>query len=78
VGRTARNRMWIAHRHLPAVLGAAYLLDWLLITVVRDPRSGATVLAGYRAGWRGKIGPRRPIAWRTVWRLTRLGRPPVV
>ena len=35
------------------------------------------VLAGYRAGWEDRP-PRSPMRWRTVWRLTRLGRPPVL
>ena len=31
-----------------------------------------------REGWTTPCGPRRPMRWRTVWRLTRLGRPPVI
>ena len=33
---------------------------------------------GFREGWTAPCGPRRPMRWRTVWRLTRLGRPPVI
>ena len=33
---------------------------------------------GFREGWRSPAGPRRPIKWRTVWRMTRLGRPPII
>ena len=33
---------------------------------------------GFREGWSTPCGPRRPMKWRTVWRLTRLGRPPVI
>ncbi|HEY4573551.1 MAG TPA: glycosyltransferase family 2 protein, partial [Thermoanaerobaculia bacterium] len=29
-------------------------------------------------GWRADPGPRRPIALRTAWRMTRAGRPPVI
>ncbi|WP_020579410.1 glycosyltransferase family 2 protein [Actinopolymorpha alba] len=76
----ARNRVWLARRHLPAVLIPIYLGIWILITVVRRPP-----LAGLRAwfggfveGWRKGCGPRRPMRWRTVWRMTLLGRPPIV
>ena len=37
-----------------------------------------TWFGGFAGGWRTPCGPRRPMRWRTVWRLTRLGRPPVV
>ncbi|NEB70713.1 glycosyltransferase family 2 protein, partial [Streptomyces fulvissimus] len=33
---------------------------------------------GFKEGWTSSAGPRRPMRWRTVWRLTRLGRPPVI
>ena len=77
---TARNRVWLAKRHLPAPLMPVYLGVWVVLTVVR-----AKSLAGLRAwfggfaeGIRTSGGPRRPIRWRTVWRMSRLGRPPVV
>lgn len=76
--RTARNRVWLAHRSLPVPLAITYLVNWFLVTSLRSPRSWRTTLGGYRDGWRTRIGPRRPIRWRTVWRLTRLGRPPVL
>lgn len=78
---TARNRVWLARRNLPAPLALLYVLDWLVITAVRSWRRPAdlrAVLAGTRSGVREAAGPRRPMAWRTAWRLTRLGRPPVV
>lgn len=77
VGRTARNRLWLAHRALPVPLAALYLVNWFAITTVRSPQAWRTVLRAYRQGWRTRIGPRAPIRWRTVWRLTRLGRPPL-
>jgi GT2 family glycosyltransferase len=77
---TARNRVWLARRNLPLPLVPVYLTVWLLITLARRPSRPALKawLAGFAEGWRTPCGPRRPMRWRTVWRLTRLGRPPVV
>lgn len=75
---TARNRMWLVHRSLPGPLAVTYLLTWFMITVVRGPRSIRSIVAGYKEGWRTRIGPRQPVRWRTVWKLTKLGRPPIV
>lgn len=76
----ARNRVWVARRNLPIPLIAVYLSAWTAITLlrVRDPRALRVWFAGFAEGWRTDAGPRRPISWRTVWRLTRLGRPPVI
>ncbi|MFD5485043.1 glycosyltransferase family 2 protein [Streptomyces virginiae] len=76
----ARNRVWLARRNLPAPLVPVYLGVWLLLTLVRKP-SGPALKAwfgGFREGWATACGPRRPMRWRTVGRLTRLGRPPVI
>lgn len=76
----ARNRVWLARRNLPAPLVPVYLGVWLLLTLLRKP-SGPALRAwfgGFREGWAKPCGPRRPMRWRTVWRLTRLGRPPVI
>jgi GT2 family glycosyltransferase len=76
----ARNRVLLARRNLPWPLAALFLLDWLGLTVLRT-RSWTAVrewLAGFAAGWRMDPGPRRPLAARTIWRMTRLGRPPVI
>jgi GT2 family glycosyltransferase len=76
----ARNRVWLARRNLPWPLAAVYLATWVAITVMRE-RSPARLrpwFAGFREGWRADPGPRRPIRWSTAWRMTRLGRPPVV
>ena len=76
----ARNRVWVARRNLPVPLAAAYLAVWAGATLARA-RSGEAVsaaLRGFRDGVRLPAGPRRPIRWRTAWRLTRLGRPPVI
>ncbi len=78
---TARNRVWLAHRALPAPLAAAYVANWTLVTCVRNWRDPAAIrahFAGLRDGRRDRVGPRRPIGWRTVCTLTRLGRPPII
>lgn len=77
---TARNRVWLARRRLPLPLAPAYMLTWLSLTALRcRSLSGLReLLAGYVAGIRGPAGERRPMRWSTAWRMTRLGRPPVV
>ncbi|WTX62002.1 glycosyltransferase [Streptomyces halstedii] len=76
----ARNRVWLARRNLPAPLVPLYVGVWLLLTLVRRPSAPALKawFGGFREGWTKPCGPRRPMRWRTVWRLTRLGRPPVI
>jgi GT2 family glycosyltransferase len=76
-----RNRVLLARRNLPWPLAALYLLDWLLVTVIRERRSTGALrawLAGFAAGWRMDAGLRQPVSLRTIWRLTRLGRPPII
>ncbi|MFD8982804.1 glycosyltransferase family 2 protein [Streptomyces sp. NPDC059564] len=77
---TARNRVWLAKRHLPAVLVPVYLASWAAYTVLqRPPLVGLkSWWAGFFEGVRIACPPRRPMRWRTVWRMTRLGRPPVI
>jgi GT2 family glycosyltransferase len=75
-----RNRVLLARRNLPWPLAAAYLLDWLAVTIARERSAGAVRdwLTGFREGWRADPGPRQPMSARTAWRLTRAGRPPVI
>ncbi len=76
-----RNRVLLARRNLPWPLALAYLADWTALTVIREGRKpGAlkTWLRGFAEGWRADPGQRRPISMRTVWRMTRAGRPPVI
>lgn len=76
----ARNRVWLARRNLPAPLVPVYLGVWLLLTLARRPSLPGlrAWLGGFKEGWATACGPRRPMKWATVWRLTRLGRPPII
>ena len=76
----ARNRVWVARRNLPAPLLVVYLGVWTAVTVLRlrSPRLLAVWFSGFREGWGPGAGERRPMRWRTAWRLTRAGRPPVI
>jgi hypothetical protein len=76
----ARNRVWLARRNLPWPLVPAYLGVWFGLTLARRPSRPAlrAWLGGFREGWTTDCGERRPMSWRTVWRLTRLGRPPII
>lgn len=76
----ARNRVWVARRNLPWPLAVVYVLVWTVLSVVRlrSPRKLAPWFAGLLAGFGPGAGERSPMSWRTVWRLTRAGRPPVI
>jgi GT2 family glycosyltransferase len=76
----ARNRVYLARRHLPAVLVPLYLGVWVALTLART-RSLVGLRAwfgGFAEGWRTECGRRKPMRRRTVFKLTRLGRPPVI
>ncbi|WP_190155635.1 glycosyltransferase family 2 protein [Streptomyces litmocidini] len=77
---TARNRVWLAKRNLPVPLVPVYLGVWTLLTLART-RSLPGLKAwfgGFAEGVRRSGGPRAPMRWTTVLRMTRLGRPPVI
>ena len=76
---TGRNRVWIARRTLPWPIAIVHVVAWLGVGLRRAPAGQCrrAYLAGWRSGWSGTLD-RSPIRWRTVWRLTRIGRPPVV
>lgn len=65
---------------LPLPLIPVYLTTWTLLSLVRihSPKALRTWFSGLREGLTGGWGPRTPLRWRTVLRLTRAGRPPVV
>lgn len=76
----ARNRVWLAKRNLPWPIALTYLAVWVTLTILRERRPAALKLwfEGFLEGCRNDAGPRRPISWRTAWRMTRTGRPPII
>ena len=76
----ARNRVYLARRHLPLPLGVLYVAGFALRTLplLRSPERARAALRGYRDGVRGPCGPRRRLRVKTLWRMTRAGRPPVI
>lgn len=77
---TARNRVLLARKHLPAILGIVYVALWLVVGLVRtrDRAGRAAALRGFVEGVRFQGVERDPISWSTVRRMTRLGRPPLL
>lgn len=75
---TGRNRVMIARRNLPWPLLAPHVTLWLALGLLRAPDSDCrgAYFRGWATGWKQSV-PREPIRLRTIWRLTRLGRPPV-
>jgi len=76
----ARNRVWLARRHLPLPIGALYVAGFAVRTlpVLRSRARARAALRGYRDGFRRPCGERHPLRARTLWRMTRAGRPPVI
>ena len=78
---TARNRVWLARQNLPHPMAALYVINWTILTAIRarlSPPALKAHLTGLREGFQSSPRQRAPMSWRTVWRLTRLGRPPVI
>lgn len=77
---SVRNRIFLARRRLPVPLAGLYLAVWTLLTLARV-RGRTALVESWRGaieGFRQDCGPRRPMSWRTVWRMTRAGRPPLI
>ena len=77
----ARNRVLLARRHLPLPLGVLYVGTFAVRTLpllLRSPRDIRPALQGYRAGMRDSCGKRKKLQARTLWRMTRAGRPPLI
>jgi GT2 family glycosyltransferase len=76
----ARNRVWLARRHLPWPLAAVYVANFGLRTLprLRSRSDARDALRGYRDGLRGPAGARKPLKAGTLWRMTRAGRPPIM
>jgi GT2 family glycosyltransferase len=76
----ARNRVWLARRHLPLPLAAIYVASFALRSLprLRSRADARDALRGYRDGLRGPGGVRKPLKAGTLWRMTRAGRPPIM
>jgi GT2 family glycosyltransferase len=76
----ARNRVWLARRHLPLPLAVLYVAGFMLRTLprLRSRQNAREALRGYRDGLRGAGGERKPLKAETLWRMTRAGRPPIM
>jgi GT2 family glycosyltransferase len=77
----ARNRVFLARRHLPLPLAVLYVLGFVARTLpllARSRDAARQAARGYRAGLREPCGPRRPLRARTLWRMVKAGRPPVI
>ena len=75
---TARNRVLLARKHLPALLALLYLGVWVPLTLVRARGGRWASLRGFAAGVAMRDVARAPITWRTVGRMTLAGRPPLL
>ena len=75
-----RNKAWLARRHMPLPLGVLYAGLFALRSAFRVRSAGdARALAkGLQDGIRQPCGPRRKLRPRTLWRMTRAGRPPLI
>jgi len=76
----ARNRVWLARRYLPRPLGALFVASFAARTLprLRGPEQLRHAARGYRDGMRGPSPGRRRLRARTLWRMTRAGRPPLI
>lgn len=77
----ARNRVWLARRHLPFPLGVLYVATFAARTLPllwRSPRDIRSALRGYRDGMRQPCGRRQKLGRRTLIHMTRSGRPPIL
>jgi GT2 family glycosyltransferase len=76
----ARNRVWLARRYLPWPLAALYVGVFALRNVprLRSRQSVREAARGYRDGLREPCGRRRRLRARTLVRMTRAGRPPIM
>ena len=72
--------MWLARRHLPLPLGMLFVASFALRTVPRltSRRALQEAARGYRDGMRHPAGPRRRLRARTLYRMARAGRPPII
>lgn len=75
---TARNRVLLARKHLPAAVGCVYVCLWGVLGLARGAGGRVAYARGLVAGLRARDVERAPISWATVLRMARYGRPPVI
>jgi GT2 family glycosyltransferase len=75
-----RNRVWLARRHLQLPLALIYVSSFTARALLRARAAGdlRAIAKGFGDGVRVPCGERKPLRARTLWRMTRAGRPPVV
>jgi GT2 family glycosyltransferase len=75
-----RNKVWLARRYLPLPLGFAYTFSFVVRRAagLRSAGDARALAKGLRDGFRHPCGERRRLKARTLWRMTRAGRPPVI
>lgn len=75
-----RNKTWLARLRLPSPAQWATIAISTTRTLsrCRTKADAGAVIAGLREGLRTLPASREPISWRTMWQLTRLGRPPIL
>jgi GT2 family glycosyltransferase len=80
----ARNRVWLAKRNLRFPFSFIYPLTWLILTILRfrSIKSLSPWFLGFFNGifTTSKINGKRlkKLKWRTHFKLTRFGRPPII
>ena len=77
----ARNRVWLAKRNLPWILVPFYVGSWTIVQLVRWTRNRQGLkpwFSGWFEGWRTSPGGRQAMTWRTIARMTRAGRLPIL
>jgi GT2 family glycosyltransferase len=75
---TARNRVLLARMHLPLPVAVVYVTLWAVLTAARQRGGWQATRRGFADGLRAADVPRAPIRWRTVLRMVRYGRPPLL
>ena len=75
---TARNRVLLARKHLPMPVAVVYVGVWVALGLARARGGARNLLVGFVEGLRVSGVDRRPISWRTIARMARYGRPPLV
>jgi hypothetical protein len=76
----ARNRVFVARRNLPLPLAVLYVASFALRTLpfLRTGELRRAAWEGYRSGLREPCGERRRLRVKTLLRMVRAGRPPVI